>query len=170
MICRCPSCSLIERTAESFSSKERYLRFYFERPGPHAIKLAWGHGRYLDAWSIVHTLTGVLLGLGLSAVGLLLWQAILVVLVAALLYEGLEMALGVIENIANVVVDVVLALLGTCVVFWLCGEWNRTAITVAFGAVAALDLVLVALGWRHHLRSLFRERNGSRTSQVAEGE
>jgi hypothetical protein len=144
------------------------VRFYFERPGREAVKLAWGHGRYLDAWSFVHLISGLLSGIAVTAFGLPLWLGLLIILVAALLYEGLEMALGIIENIGNVIADIVLAVLGTAVAYWLFGSWDFRALAIAFAIFAALNLTLVSLGWRHHLRGLFREKNGRSVEPAGE--
>ncbi len=134
------------------------VRFYFERPSREAIKLAWGHGRYFDAWSVVHVVTGLLTGIALIGLGVPQWLGLPAIIVVAVLYEGLEMALGIIENVGNVVVDVILAALGTGAAYWWFGGWDVTALALAFGVVAALDVTLVFLGWRHHLRALFQAR------------
>ena len=63
------------------------MRLHFERQAKQAIRLTWGHGRYLDPWTILHFLTGFLFGI----VGLLfifpLWKALLVITILTTLYE-----------------------------------------------------------------------------------
>ena len=135
------------------------MRFYFEPPGQQRVKLAWGHGRYLDPWSIVHTLSGLMTGIALTGFKLPLWLGILTILVVALLYEVLEMALGIIENVENVIADIILAILGVRAAYWLVGGWDVKVLALAFSIIATLNLGLVYLGWRNHLRGLFQGRS-----------
>ncbi|MCC6982057.1 MAG: hypothetical protein IT535_02190 [Bauldia sp.] len=134
------------------------MRFYFEPPGKDLIKPAWGHGRYLDAWSIVHTLTGLLLGTIGAGLGLPLWQCLLATLVVAVLYEGVEMAVGIIENLANAVTDVLLAILGAAVAWLVLIGRDVATLVWVFVPLALINAALVAIGWHRHLRRLLRDR------------
>ena len=57
------------------------------------MRLTWGHGRYLDPWTILHLLTGSLLGIVALWFALPLWEMIIAITVVTVLYEVLEMAL-----------------------------------------------------------------------------
>ena len=138
------------------------MRLHFEPPGRDRIKFAFGHGRFLDAWSVVHLLSGLLMGIVLVAFAVPLVSAFLVVVALATLYEAFEMVTGIIENLANVIVDVVLATIGLLAAYWLLAGRAPLELALAFAAIGAIDLVLVYLGWRHHLRYLVRQRNSSR--------
>jgi hypothetical protein len=103
----------------------------------------------------------VLLGTIGAGLGLSLWQCLLATLVAAVLYEGFEMALGVIENLANVLTDIGLAILGASLAYLVLLGRDLGTLLWVFLAVALVNLGLVAVGWRRHLRKLLRDRQES---------
>lgn len=72
----------------------------------------WKHGTFIDLWSLVHLLSGILLGVlfyafGFSLSGSLLYASLL--LIAWELYEWL---IGILEPSVNVAVDLAIGLFG----------------------------------------------------------
>lgn len=79
----------------------------------------WRHGTYIDLWSFVHFLSGVLLCVLFSWVGFSFVTATLLAIVLLLTWELYEWVLKILEPASNVTVDVLVGFLGFIVAaYW----------------------------------------------------
>ena len=126
------------------------MKLTFEKRAPQAIRLTWGHGRYLDPWSFLHLLTGVLLGILWLWFEVSLWEALATTALLAVLYEGFEMWLEIIEDWQNSLLDVVVAVAGTWLAYFALSSATPALQTWSFIGLGLLALVLLYSGWRYH--------------------
>lgn len=125
----------------------------FERSAKNFFHLGWGHGRYFDFWSFVHILTGVILGLGALIFSLRPGAALIAIAVALTLYEGLEIASHVAEDLQNVVSDIVLGTLSAAlVIYWLGNIISYNSLFLVLAAAIAVNLLLLRRGWHNYLK------------------
>ena len=79
----------------------------------------WKHGRYVDLWSVVHFLSGLLIGTGLYWLGLSFLWACAAAFTLVLLWEVYEWVLGIVEVTPNVLLDIVIGIVGfLCAAYW----------------------------------------------------
>ncbi|MBU6323820.1 hypothetical protein KGQ55_04035, partial [Patescibacteria group bacterium] len=94
-------------------AKETLLaRLRFEREARRAFLPRFGHGRYADAWTLLHVFSGVTLGLGCLLLHIRPYPALFIVLVLAFAYEAMEAFIGIAEDIENSLTDVAAAACG----------------------------------------------------------
>lgn len=130
------------------------MRRLFEAPAPRLVEFSWNHGRFLDFWSVVHVLTGVLLGLVMWALALPFARGALVIAGLATLYEVFEIWLQISEDAENVLSDIIVTTLGGTLA-WHFAQASALGFTKGLWAFAVLgiaDLFLFSLGWRHYLK------------------
>lgn len=72
----------------------------------------WKHGKYVDAWSAVHCLSGFLLGGAFYWLGTSFFWSFVFSMLILLLWEGFEAATKIIEPSINVGVDILIGLFG----------------------------------------------------------
>ncbi len=72
----------------------------------------WKHGRWVDAWSVVHFLSGFFIALLFYTIGFSVLLTMLCTLAALILWEIYEWLLGILETPYNVATDIVLGALG----------------------------------------------------------
>ena len=60
---------------------------------PLASPKLWTEGKYIDFWSIIHILSGILLGILLNLLGMNFWPALFTVIILAILFEIIETSL-----------------------------------------------------------------------------
>ncbi len=134
-------------------------RRFFEPRAPRAINFGWDHGRYADYWSAIHLLTGLLLGGIWMLAGLSLSTALVISVLLASLYEGLEVALGVSEDVQNVLTDIVLVAIGAPLAFFLFPVFGfaGTNLVLALCVVVAIDLFLLRKGWNGYLKNALKK-------------
>lgn len=74
----------------------------------------WREGKYIDAWSIVHFLSGLLLGFILNALGFSIFEGFLIAAVLVILWEIVEPRIwpGWYETRQNQIVDIIIGLIG----------------------------------------------------------
>lgn len=97
----------------------------------------WKHGKYVDTWSLVHLLSGVLIASGLYGLQYPFWHALVVSAVMIVVWELFEWLTGIIEPGLNVLVDLVVGAVG-----FLLGSYYYYKITQVFD----LNLFLALLG------------------------
>jgi hypothetical protein len=100
----------------------------------------WKHGKYIDTWSLVHFLSGVILASATWYVGLSLAWSFLVSLALLLIWELFEAIKKIIEPSVNVAVDIGVGLLG----FFL-GAYFHFYTANPFGQITLAILVGVTL-------------------------
>jgi hypothetical protein len=72
----------------------------------------WKHGKYVDLWSLVHFLSGFLLGAIFFALGYTFLTALLLSTILLLLWEAFEWLTKISEPSVNVAMDMVVGLAG----------------------------------------------------------
>lgn len=104
----------------------------------------WKHGRYVDLWSLVHVLSGALLGSGLFGLGYGLMTVIVLSLFLLAAWEVFEWAVRIIEPSPNVLVDMLAGALGMgAACYWhyaLANGFSVPQFTVLLFATLALAL------------------------------
>jgi hypothetical protein len=134
--------------------------FRFERPAPKLILPGFGHGRFIDAWTIVHIMSGIVLG----ALGLLIGMDNPTLLVSTLallfLYELFESLLGIVEDVENALSDVFFGFAGAATVTWVNTYVQLTNSHTFQIAIFAFLIGLSGLyvGWRTHLVHLAAQK------------
>ncbi|MEN9390378.1 MAG: hypothetical protein RLZZ283_478 [Candidatus Parcubacteria bacterium] len=155
--------SLFEHASRSLKNMraEVHLTPRFERPVRRWINFGFGHGRLIDAWTILHVATGVLLGFGLLALHLSLPTGLQVAIVIFVLYEWIESLAKIGEDVENAIFDIIAGLAGVSIAYgiayyFLLQEFQSFAFGAAFSA--SVCLVLLLLGWNMYL---VRRMNGN---------
>jgi hypothetical protein len=106
----------------------------------------WEHGDYVDMWSLVHLLVGIL------ATGILLnlfsaiW-AFAALVFGAVAWELFEAALGIGEHMANYVTDIALAIVGYFFAAYFYFILNKSFSVSALGALALACALLSLWGF-----------------------
>lgn len=134
--------------------------FRFERPAPKLILPGFGHGRFIDAWTIVHVMSGIVLGaLGLL-IGLDDTTLLLITLTLLFLYELGESLAGIAEDVENVLSDIFFGFAGAATVVWVNTYVQlSTSHTFQIGIIALLiGLSGLYVGWRTHLVRLTTQK------------
>jgi hypothetical protein len=116
----------------------------------------WKHGRYIDLWSFVHLLSGSLLCILLSSLGLRFLLALALVTALLCLWEVYEWLLKILEVPTNVATDLLIGMAG----FLLAAYWHYflgnpfpIGIVLSLGIVTAL---LSLWGFSDMLRKGYR--------------
>jgi hypothetical protein len=114
----------------------------------------WREGVWLDLWSVVHVLTGVLLGLGWYIVNVRMAQigaptAAMITFVLLVVYEYFEFAVDIQEAITNRYADVIVGMAGYFLAFEvLAPSLSETYIVLTFVVVCLLTVTVSTVGWR----------------------
>ncbi len=102
----------------------------------------WKHGRYVDLWSVVHFLSGLLIGTALFWLGFSFPVALLFAVLLVIAWELYEWLLGIIEVSPNVALDIGIGLLG----FGLAAYWQYgLGMPVSLPQVASLAAITLVL-------------------------
>lgn len=101
----------------------------------------WRHGRYVDLWSLVHFLSGVLLALGFYGLGFGFMAALMFSLILLIAWEVFEWAIRIIEPTPNVLIDIVIGALGLGA-----GLWWHYGFAQPFSPGAFTLLLIATLG------------------------
>lgn len=118
-----------------------------------AINFGWSHGRYLDYWSVVHFLTGAILGIGAIIFFNNHLLTFVVIIILLSLYEGVEILARVAEGFENMFLDVVIGSIGAALaIFWLPEIVSRKDILGILILVILVNLVCVSQGWKNFLQ------------------
>jgi len=125
------------------------------------LNTGWSHGKYVDYWSFVHILSGVILGIGATLFAsnhLLSFTVIFILLVA---YEGAEILVRVSEGMANIMLDIIVGAVGSAFAIFLLPQILSRQDTLGILSLCILvNLFLVSLGWKNFLKNKATE-NGS---------
>lgn len=127
---------------------------YFEKSAKQTIHLGWGHGQYLDYWSLVHITSGIILGILASLIGLTYSQSLVFVLILAVLYEMIELISGYIESWTNAVVDIFLGVIAAAVTifFFIRHNLGDSQQALILAVVIPINITLLHLGWHTYLK------------------
>ena len=109
----------------------------------------WREGTWLDLWSVVHLLSGVLIGLGFYFLHIDELASIVIALTALICYEIWERIVQIEEALTNGFMDVVVGMAGFVAAFFIFGPALSSASFVpVFLCVFAIDIVMSVFGWR----------------------
>ncbi|MDE2079003.1 MAG: hypothetical protein KGI73_01305 [Patescibacteria group bacterium] len=123
----------------------------FERTARHAVLFKFGHGRYLDLWSLLHVLAGFTLGLAALFFNFSWWLGLSVILLILFAYELFEASVGIAEDIENSLADVVCGLLGALLAYGFAQSLAPMLLPV-FGVSVGLAFVILFIGWDAYLK------------------
>jgi type III secretory pathway component EscU len=98
----------------------------------------WKHGKYVDLWSLVHFLSGVLLAAVTQRLDLPFFWALAVSVVALVAWEWFEALKKIIEPSVNVTVDIVIGLVGFLLA-WSFVSWNDALLVAVLIATVLLS-------------------------------
>lgn len=116
----------------------------------------WKHGKYLDLWSLVHLLSGFLLGSSFYWLGAGLVMALVLSVLLMVLWEVFELTTKIIEPSTNVTVDIIVGFAGFAVSavlhYWLVLPFNLPL----FAGVLAVTLLLALWGFTDFLKRGYR--------------
>lgn len=132
----------------------------FEWPAKKAILWRFGHGRYADAWSILHVTTGASIGLFALWLGVSFLVTVTLSLFVLYAYEFWEALIEIVEDVENSIADVAFGIVGVVMVFGANAIYPLTAKSAfAWLVIAGLvDLLLLYIGWRTYLARRVSEK------------
>lgn len=122
------------------------------------VSWGWSEGRVWDNWMLVHFLSGTVVAGVLMLAGTTASYAYLIGLIVLTLWEFAEMAVGVKEEIENLLLDIVVGMLG----FFMFSEYLMPALNYNYIGLTTFILFVLAsvgsfLGWRSFAK---RKANG----------
>ena len=119
---------------------------------------SWTHGEYLDYWSIVHFLTGIILGIFALNLSVQYFLSFIFILILLIVYEWIEMLLKVSEGFKNIFLDIVVGGMGAAFAIFLLPVFisSRNVIGI-FSLVIVVNLMLVYSGWTNFLHRKAKE-------------
>ncbi|MBI3573637.1 hypothetical protein HY090_01145 [Candidatus Kaiserbacteria bacterium] len=130
----------------------------FERESRRMINVGWAHGRYLDFWSIIHFLTGVILGAGALLLNVPLLPLLIGIFLIASVYEMGEVLAGIAEDLENVIIDILIAVLGAFLTIHYLNGISK--VLIAYLLIGALigNLFLMRTGWHAYLKRKIKNK------------
>lgn len=121
----------------------------------------WGEGDYLDGWSIIHLLTGLLIGMLINLLDVsssTFLKILPLILLLLILWEIIEyLFLDVEETIPNIILDVILGLIGALIGFYMDVVISRYVKTILFVLLLILYIILhIWALWDHFKKKKMR--------------
>jgi len=114
----------------------------FDRHTGPLIHAKWQEARYLDLWSIVHLLSGMVLAMIISFFGFSFWFSVVVAFLLMVVWEFFESAIGIGEHATNLFTDLVVGLIGYFItVVWIPDNAYIWATLILLLIIGALDWV-----------------------------
>lgn len=114
----------------------------------------WSHGKYLDYWSLIHFLTGLILGIGALFASEERFLSLILIFILLIIYEILENKTEVSENIENIALDVIIGSVGGAIALFLLPlAMSTDSILATLILVIILGIFLVSQGWENYLRN-----------------
>lgn len=135
------------------------IKIRFEMPAEELVLWRFGHGRFADAWILVHIATGVAAGFLGLLIGLPSALFLALSTLGYFLYELWEAWYGIVEGVENVLFDVAAGVLGTATVLWAYSRnlVNGGQLIELFGLSLFVCLFLLFIGWRVYLGRVVRQ-------------
>ncbi|MFC1802329.1 hypothetical protein ACFLY7_02720, partial [Patescibacteria group bacterium] len=113
------------------------------------IQFSWQEGILADYWSMVHLLTGVVLGLVTAFFGFSFLVSVIVVFMVMVLWEFFEILLNIGETLSNRFIDVMTSMVVFPPVFIYAPENSKLLIALIIILVIIL-LILDYYGWKNY--------------------
>lgn len=121
---------------------------------------SWSHGEYLDYWSFVHLLSGIILGIFATIVSTQYFLSFVFIVILLIFYEWLEILVKVSEGFKNILLDIVVGGLGSALaIFLLPLIFSPKNIFGVLSLSIILNLMLVYSGWNNFLHRKAKEGN-----------
>lgn len=121
---------------------------------------SWSHGEYLDYWSFVHLLSGIILGIFATIVSTQYFLSFVFIVILLIFYEWLEILVKVSEGFKNILLDIVVGGLGSALaIFLLPLIFSPKNILGVLSLSIILNLMLVYSGWNNFLHRKAKEGN-----------
>jgi hypothetical protein len=113
------------------------------------FNIKYWEGPFLDLWSVPHMLTGVLIALLVVVLKVSFLTGFFITLAVAILWELFEIATKVYEIKTNSVVDIVIALVGYSLFFYIPKWFNldNKGTTTLLAILLVVFLATVITGW-----------------------
>ncbi|MFA6177633.1 MAG: hypothetical protein WC694_01930 [Candidatus Paceibacterota bacterium] len=126
------------------------MEFKFERKAHHDVLFKFGHGRYLDAWSFLHIISGFILGLFVLLFDFDRLIGFSVILLLLFFYEMFEVFTNIAEDVENSLLDVFCGGLGAMLVLIFSPFFLPILIQTLIVFLLIAFFVLF-IGWRSYL-------------------
>ena len=118
----------------------------------------WSHGEYLDYWSFVHLLSGIILGIFVTIISTQYFLSFVFIVILLIFYEWLEILVKVSEGFKNILLDIVVGGLGSALaIFLLPLIFSPKNILGVLSLSIILNLMLVYGGWNNFLHRKAKE-------------
>ena len=115
--------------------------------------MGWSHGKYLDYWSFVHFLTGLILGIGVIIFSFNPLVSFIIIFILLCLYEVVEILVKVSENFENILLDIVVGSIGSLVAIFLLPQIvSKQNILGILSLCIVVNLLCVSQGWKNYLK------------------
>ncbi len=114
------------------------------------FSFSWRVGYIIDGWTLVHFLSGVLVAFVGEITLLTYRESFLVGVTLFIAWEIFEKIRGIKEPFSNRVSDILVALVGLSLFFWLAYKYPDLSVIIGLTVVALLPL-LSFFGWRSYL-------------------
>ncbi|MBX2866672.1 hypothetical protein KTR10_01800 [Candidatus Kaiserbacteria bacterium] len=114
------------------------------------ISFSWEEGHLLDFWTVVHFLSGAVIGF-FGEISLLSFKQVLIIgSILLVLWEVFEHVRGIRETIMNRIIDVIIAVIGMLLFFMISFVYRDLTVTLGVG-LTVLTIFLSYRGWRAYL-------------------
>lgn len=130
------------------------LRIRFEKRAKKAFMWRYGHGRFADAWVILHIFSGFTAGI----IGLLLGLGPLFIFTLSVflftIYELWEAYVSIVEDLENALVDILAGATGVTAVLAV-NKFHNLETKMLINSlilVLVIDAILLYFGWRTYLK------------------
>ena len=130
----------------------------------------WREGQWVDLWSVVHTLSGALVGFMLYVVPFTSFVSTITALVLFTAYEIFEIVADIEETRTNRFMDIVIGMVGFIFTyFYVAPHLSLTIMILVVGIILTTDVVLSIFGWvASHKATLLEEKIRSTYRQKSE--
>jgi hypothetical protein len=119
----------------------------------------WREGKWLDLWSVVHFLSGVSLGLGISFFKFDTLSSVIIVFLLLVAYEMWEAMVKIEETPQNRTMDVVVGMVSFLpTFFFITPVLTKTDVIISFVLILMWNITLAAIGWYESRKATDLER------------
>lgn len=115
----------------------------------------WQKGKYIDLWTLVHFLFGVLFVFAANFFELTLLPALIILIALTTVWEVLEfVSRNAVEPFSNRVTDVIVAVIGFALMYTLLlvNTLEKEIYVIIFSVIAFVFVVLNINGWNNHMK------------------
>lgn len=125
------------------------------------LSTTFKEGRYFDLWLIPHALTGVIGAFSNVFFGLSTFVIFVVGAALMIVWEVIEVVMGIRETWENRVVDVVVGLVGVALALAVAPWLSQGGQVVAFAVSLVVGAVAGVIGWRASVRKRRAKRKAT---------